>query len=89
MFDYQSDRHCSKTYGEITPLRSSLITSQIDTAPKRRAQRGYGRRRLITSQIDTAPKLHDLAGFLVARLITSQIDTAPKRAVRLDGRYRV
>ena len=35
-FDYQSDRHCSKTSicSWASPRR--LITSQIDTAPKRR-----------------------------------------------------
>ena len=58
----------------------SLITSQIDTAPKR----GYGRRCgdacLITSQIDTAPKLPGGQPRGDLRLITSQIDTAPKRA---------
>ena len=33
-FDYQSDRHCSKTLDVAAGDWSSLITSQIDTAPK-------------------------------------------------------
>ena len=33
-----------------------LITSQIDTAPKRIERQGRTRAGLITSQIDTAPK---------------------------------
>ena len=35
-FDYQSDRHCSKTAHVFRKAFSSLITSQIDTAPKPR-----------------------------------------------------
>ena len=55
-----------------------LITSQIDTAPKRVHAPGVAGLGLITSQIDTAPKPgcgHPAAG---VGLITSQIDTAPK-----------
>ena len=33
-FDYQSDRHCAKTNLVVEKPRLSLITSQIDTAPK-------------------------------------------------------
>ena len=33
-FDYQSDRHCSKTSVLVTAATTGLITSQIDTAPK-------------------------------------------------------
>ena len=36
--------------------KGSLITSQIDTAPKLVSQLLSGERGLITSQIDTAPK---------------------------------
>ena len=35
---------------------SSLITSQIDTAPKLTVMKGGAENSLITSQIDTAPK---------------------------------
>ena len=55
-FDYQSDRHCSKTWPYAVFAKRSLITSQIDTAPKPRAGRLRKEFRLITSQIDTAPK---------------------------------
>ena len=34
-FDYQSDRHCSKTRKSTGASSTGLITSQIDTAPKR------------------------------------------------------
>ena len=34
MFDYQSDRHCAKTLHPQGDCNASLITSQIDTAPK-------------------------------------------------------
>ena len=60
-------------------IENGLITSQIDTAPKRLQEapaEGHG---LITSQIDTAPKLKLLWSGSAAGLITSQIDTAPKR----------
>ena len=33
-FDYQSDRHCAKTESAEDVDAESLITSQIDTAPK-------------------------------------------------------
>ena len=33
-FDYQSVRHCSKTWHFQDSSSSSLITSQFDTAPK-------------------------------------------------------
>ena len=36
-FDYQSDRHCSKTLPLASCPDWCLITSQIDTAPKQRA----------------------------------------------------
>ena len=57
----------------------SLITSQIDTAPKRRSPQSRPNRSLITSQIDTAPKPERGAILDSIGLITSQIDTAPKR----------
>ena len=41
----------------ITPLLSSLITSQFDTALKRERPLYTREARLITSQFDTAPKL--------------------------------
>ena len=37
-FDYQSDWHCSKTDYPVVWNEFSLITSQIDTAPKRTTQ---------------------------------------------------
>ena len=55
-----------------------MITSQIDTAPKRGRVRQAGKDRLITSQIDTAPKRLLPYDLLAVSLITSQIDTAPK-----------
>ena len=33
-FDYQSDQHCAKTNGVDSVTVGSLITSQINTAPK-------------------------------------------------------
>ena len=56
LFDYQSDRHCSKTRKRKMEVAKSLITSQIDTAPKPLGDQRRAYRRLITSQIDTAPK---------------------------------
>ena len=55
-FDYQSDRHCAKTLTYIAAVSGSLITSQIDTAPKLCYDYRRFSVRLITSQIDTAPK---------------------------------
>ena len=55
-----------------------LITSQNDTAPKRRLCTGCRRRRLITSQNDTAPKPSRRSASGLDGLITSQNDTAPK-----------
>ena len=55
-FDYQSDRHCSKTPDGRSRQGAGLITSQIDTAPKQADRRARHGRGLITSQIDTAPK---------------------------------
>ena len=78
MFDYQSNRHCAKTWRHAHHAVPSLITSQIDTVPKRPLQGGFERHCLITSQIDTVPK-HSFAPVLgEASLITSQIDTVPK-----------
>ena len=55
-FDYQSDRHCSKTSVLVTAATTGLITSQIDTAPKLVLLAAGEPVGLITSQIDTAPK---------------------------------
>ena len=55
-FDYQSDRHCSKTLDCAAVRCGGLITSQIDTAPKRGGVLRRADAGLITSQIDTAPK---------------------------------
>ena len=55
-FDYQSERHRSKTLTCRASRLRSLITSQNDTAPKRGLRRLRRHRRLITSQNDTAPK---------------------------------
>ena len=79
-FDYQSDRHCAKTCGGGPCRLGSLITSQIDTAPKRASSAYAKKSRLITSQIDTAPKQIVEYTDGVESLITSQIDTAPKPA---------
>ena len=81
MFDYQSDRHRSKTRSSRCSRPSGLITSQIDTAPKLVKLVTHRRQRLITSQIDTAPKLRFPHSGFQNSLITSQIDTAPKRIV--------
>ena len=62
--------------------RLGLITSQIDTAPKRSSCRRCSSARLITSQIDTAPKLGRRCSRTYSSLITSQINTAPKRKWR-------
>ena len=58
---------------------ASLITSQIDTAPKQNREVERDAQRLITSQIDTAPKRREEAMVTITSLITSQIDTAPKQ----------
>ena len=81
-FNYQSDRHCSKTkrFGLLREQR--LITSQIGTAPKLRVIYVPERQGLITSQIDTAPKRGLERNHGMRCLITSQIDTAPKREGR-------
>ena len=55
-----------------------MITSQIDTAPKRMEVKDGTYVSLITSQIDTAPKLAGRWLPPTTSLITSQIDTAPK-----------
>ena len=57
---------------------ASLITSQIDTAPKHLHALDENVARLITSQIDTAPKHTPEMYDSYESLITSQIDTAPK-----------
>ena len=68
---------------------NDLITSQIDTAPKRDGLGEGVDEDLITSQIDTAPKQayepHDPGLYL----ITSQIDTAPKPRVQRDAELRI
>ena len=56
VFDYQSDRHCSKTQCASGSHPLGLITSQIDTAPKPEGVGAAAEGSLITSQIDTAPK---------------------------------
>ena len=55
-FDYQSERHCSKTSCRTRKVGASLITSQNDTAPKLESRLLAPGSRLITSQNDTAPK---------------------------------
>ena len=55
-FDYQSNRHCAKTSWTARPKSTRLITSQIDTVPKRPQRDHHQELRLITSQIDTVPK---------------------------------
>ena len=56
VFDYQSDRHRSKTRACALFRFPDLITSQIDTAPKLVYEPHDPGLYLITSQIDTAPK---------------------------------
>ena len=80
VFDYQSNRHCAKTRDLELVRAVGLITSQIDTAPKRHPGLIQTPACLITSQIDTAPKPNAIIGANGEGLITSQIDTAPKRA---------
>ena len=46
-------------------MASSLITSQIDTAPKQQPREQGHRAGLITSQIDTAPKLGTQCGIKI------------------------
>ena len=77
-FDYQSDRHCAKTFMPYKDPEKSLITSQIDTAPKLLMATEAQLKGLITSQIDTAPKHSKVQDAQKLGLITSQIDTAPK-----------
>ena len=67
-FDYQSDRHCTKTHAAGRVCLSSLITSQIDTAPKLFFGQLSMSSRLITSQIDTAPKQDRVWDVLLAVL---------------------
>ena len=56
LFDAISDaREVVKTISSVDD-RISLITSQIDTAPKQTDYRVWLEFGLITSQIDTAPK---------------------------------
>ena len=68
---------------------TSLITSQIDTAPKPSPLSFRTLLGLITSQIDTAPKLSGWAESNQISLITSQIDTAPKRPADQEARADV
>ena len=64
----------------------SLITSQIDTAPKPIRWAFLDTSGLITSQIDTAPKPPPVHAPQLRGLITSQIDTAPKQqGQRMEG----
>ena len=79
VFDYQSDRHRSKTRACALFRFPDLITSQIDTAPKLNMKPAETVNDLITSQIDTAPKRDGLGEGVDEDLITSQIDTAPKQ----------
>ena len=67
----------------------SLITSQIDTAPKPEFLHAALFRGLITSQIDTAPKPMLEKLLPSSGLITSQIDTAPKLASHGGSQRRV
>ena len=60
-----------------------MITSQIDTAPKRDGENIHLENGLITSQIDTAPKHGNQGCYGHVSLITSQIDTAPKHVRRI------
>ena len=73
----------------MNPLAISLITSQIDTAPKHHPLHEPRHRCLITSQIDTAPKPRRMAARAYVGLITSQIDTAPKHLQQREGLRRV
>ena len=55
-FDYQSERHCSKTKMLQGRAVSGLITSQNVTAPKQADEAHAKLFRLITRQNVTAPK---------------------------------
>ena len=67
----------------------SLITSQIDTAPKLVLLAAGEPVGLITSQIDTAPKPRSTTRLESPSLITSQIDTAPKQQLKEFHRFHV
>ena len=81
LLDAISDaREVVKTISSVDD-RISLITSQIDTAPKLSQCWSAPIPRLITSQIDTAPKLLGARCRGRVGLITSQIDTALKPCI--------
>ena len=72
----EAQRRAAEKYRKANVKR--LITSQIDTAPKRLPHMAHLPLGLITSQIDTAPKPCSMRFRRITCLITSQIDTAPK-----------
>ena len=84
LLDYQSKRHCPKTFYPSTFAKSCWITSQNDTAPKLLVHGVEHVAGWITSQNDTAPK--PCVSWRAARYrwITSQNDTAPKR-MKVEG----
>ncbi len=78
MFDYQSERHRSKTR-----LTNILFHLWFDYQSERHRSKTWAavrcrHPRLITSQNDTAPKQGRVDALDVLGLITSQNDTAPK-----------
>ena len=88
-FDYQSDRHCSKTALVALVPRPAFDYQSDRHCSKTRPTRCSSSWGLITSQIDTAPKLTDVLDAVVGGLITSQIDTAPKPPSVLHRRVGV
>ncbi len=59
-FDYQSDRHCSKTCISAIGCCSTFDYQSDRHCSKTGDIRNAAKKRLITSQIDTAPKLGDV-----------------------------
>ena len=81
--DYQSERHCSKTFVGLFHKMMCAITSQNGTAPKRRMISYALGMCAITSQNGTAPKLARRLFWITRRAITSQNGTAPKHWLKL------
>ncbi len=87
--DYQSERHCAKTYAfEVKAFERLDYQSERHCAKTVRPARG-GAGSWITSQNDTAPKRCCLTVPYVLSWITSQNDTAPKLSVGADEYDRV
>ena len=81
LFDYQSERHCSKTLDIVEPP-VFVFDYQSERHCSKTVCVDYERgNSLITSQNDTAPKPAAVVALLGVSLITSQNDTAPNLLV--------